>query len=165
MKCTRVIRWACFAVALGAASTLVNLPALGQEEHEPKHQPATQPTAGGKNLERTMEHMGSSFKKLKKQIPDKEQTVAALETIKSMQSDTITAKSIIPGSVNKLPADQQAEGKKDYLKMLSHTLELECTIEQSLLDGDLTAAQKSFDEMNDLMKEGHKEFKVKKDDD
>lgn len=162
MKLSRTFKVAALTALFGAGIAWVSLPALAEEEHGPATRPAGAPGAPVKNLEKSMERMGSSVKKLKKQIPDKEQTVAALETIKTLQTETVSAKSVVPGMISKMPADKQAEAKKDYVKMMSHTLELECTVEQSLLDGDLAAAQKAFDEITEVMKEGHKEFRPKK---
>lgn len=166
----RLIAIVCSILVLAVAS-----PALfADEENEHKTPPTTQRgprpdgmrppgqrPLGGKDLEHSMESMERSLKKLESQIADPAKNASSIELIQQIQAATLVAKSIVPGRIMRLPEAERAEKIKDYRSMMISLLRLETDLEENLVDNDNTKAAEALQQMHDLEKKGHDEFRGK----
>lgn len=119
-------------------------------------------SAYANKLEKDMKTINKNFKAIAKQLDKadkKDDTLKRLDTIlesaKSAQMET-------PDTISKLPTDKQPEALtkyKDYLqKFMDKTTELKTAINENNSD-QIKSLLKDIDQ---LKKDGHKEFKKKK---
>jgi cytochrome b562 len=150
------------AVALvGIGSSLVRI-GQAQEQRRPTSGPA-RPTEGRPaSLERNMEAMERAFKKLQAQISDPAQNTSSLELITQMQQQTLASKSQTPKLVSQLPEDQRAKQLVEYRMMMVSLLQQELELENHLLNHENDKAAESLKAIDQLQKDGHKDFRKDK---
>lgn len=115
-----------------------------------------------KDLHHNMEAMEQPFKQLYKQIKDPSQNSSSLELVMELQRLTLASKTQLPKKVTTMPSTQQAEASNDYRQMMVNLLRQELDLEEQLLNGDNAKAFETLEAMNQLQKDGHKEFRPKR---
>jgi hypothetical protein len=111
------------------------------------------------NLEREMETMGRAFKRLQAQIKDKTQNESSLAQITIFEQSALACKGAVPPAVAKLGEQERAKQLHDYRNMMVNLLQQALDLEEQLLAGDNTKAADTLATMDEIQKQGHKEFR------
>ena len=133
-----------------------------QEQRRPTTGPGRPTDARPASLERNMEGMERAFKKLQAQISDPAQNPSSLELITQMQQGTLASKSQTPKIVSQLPEDQRPKQLAEYRMMMVSLLQQELELENHLLNNENDKAAESLKAIDQLQKEGHKDFRKDK---
>jgi len=149
------------AIVVGIGIFLVRI-GQAQEQRRPTSGPGRPGEARPVSLERNMEGMERAFKKLQSQISDPAQNASSLELITQMQQQTLASKSQTPKLVSQLPEDQRVKQLAEYRMMMVSLLQQELELENHLLNNENDKAAESLKSIDQLQKDGHKDFRKDK---
>jgi soluble cytochrome b562 len=183
-RATRTMRLSFTAIVmctLLAATWLLQTVRADDDNQPPATRPASRPSEGpgGRNgmpprgpggprggpgartesLEQAMGAMNRAFNTLKKQIKDPTKNESSLTAVNELERATAVAKGQLPDKIKSMPKDDQAAAIRDYKQMMIGVLKDEVTLEEQLMDGKNDKAAETFNEINDLQNEGHKEYR------
>ena len=105
-----------------------------------------------------MRDMGKAFKKINATIRDSSQNqnnAALANQIGQLLSAVVD---VMPSTISELPPAQQAEAFATYQEMINQEITLAGQLEQAFLNNDNSLAKQIFEEMSDLMDQGHDRF-------
>lgn len=111
------------------------------------------------NLEREMANMGRTFKKLQTQVKDKSQNESSLAVVAQFEQATLASKGAVPPAIAKLAEPERSKQLHDYRNMMVNLLQQALDLEEQLLAGDNTKAADTLATMDEIQKQGHKEFR------
>jgi len=131
--------------------------------------PGASPSAGGGDekkteLETRMERVGKAFRKLKKQVADPAQNASSLQLLATMQDALKEAVGLTPEKASDLPADQRAKFVDDYKAGIKGMQDEFSRLADALAAGRNGDAVKIVNEIAELEKKDHKEFRRPKKD-
>lgn len=154
------------ALALvGTAAALLPSAATAQDAAGERRGPASQPAgmrgnaAAPVNLEREMSTMGRVFRRLQAQVKDKSQNEASLAAVAQFEQATLASKGAVPPAIAKLAEPERAKQLLEYRNMMVNLLQQALDLEEQLLAGDNTKAAATLVAMDEIQKQGHKEFR------
>jgi hypothetical protein len=130
--------------------------AMGADDEQRPAAPSTRPS---RVLHEQMESMEKPFKQLTSQVGDKSKNASSLQLVEQLQRATLACKTEIPRKVQRMPATQQGEETSNYRQMMVNLLRHELDLEEQLLNNDNTKAAETVKQMDELQKDGHKEFR------
>jgi hypothetical protein len=142
------------AVALAAAPG--NPPAGGRGDAGARGARGAQVPA---NLEGAMSEMQRSLNALKAEINDKTKLEQTLRDIAILQRDTITSKMQIPPSINRKTGEEKTKATSDYRAMMNSLVHILLDLEDAVNDNKPDAIKKNLASIEDVMKQGHTEFR------
>ncbi len=150
---------------IGVTSSLVGLLALCVLVTIPKSQPAGAAEHPGQppSLKDNMKAMNRAYRKLRKQISDPGQNVSSIQLLHTMQQELIKGFGIVPEKTADIPIKQQGKFVLSYKRKMVELLTALLNAEAALLDGDNAAAQQQVGKLNQIKKEGHREFQKDED--
>jgi soluble cytochrome b562 len=131
--------------------------------------PGASPSAGGDDeqkteLETRMERVGKAFRKLKRQVADPAQNASSLQLLSTMQDAMKEAVNLTPAKAADLPVDQRSKFIEDFKVGIKGMQDEFSKLADALSAGRNADAVKIVDEIGDLEKKDHKEFKKPKKD-
>jgi len=131
--------------------------------------PGAAPRGGGDDehkteLETRMDRIGKAFRQLRKQVADPAKNASSLELLATMQAAAKEAEGLTPAKTADLPADQRAKFVEDFKAGIRGMLEEFSKLADALGAGRNEDAVKIVDEIGELEKKDHKEFKKPKKD-
>jgi soluble cytochrome b562 len=157
-----------------ALALLVTLPIVSpllRAQDAPASPPAPNvaPAAGHDDDEKTdlevrMDKVGKAFRKLKKQVADPAQNASSLELLATMQAALKEALDFTPAKAADLPADQRPKFIEDFKSGINGMQDEFTKLADALTAGKNDEAAKIVDEIGDLEKKDHKEFRKPKKD-
>ena len=109
-------------------------------------------------MKTAMRDMGKAFKKINQTIHDSSQNqnnAVLAQNIAQLLTNVVNE---VPDTINELPADQQQEAFTHYQEMIQQEIVLAQQLEQAFLNEDSASALTIFQEMSDLMDQGHDKF-------
>ena len=113
--------------------------------------------ASASTMTSAMRDMGKAFKKINQTIHDssENQNNAVLaQTVAQLLTQVVNE---MPSTVSELPSGQQ-EAMARYQDLIQQEIVLAQQLEQAFLNNDNATAQVLFQQMSDLMDQGHDEF-------
>lgn len=116
------------------------------------------------DLEVRMDKMGKAFRKLKKQVADPAQNASSLELLATMQAAAKEAIDFTPEKAADLPEDQRPKFIEDFKAGINGMQDEFTKLSDALTAGKNDEAAKIVDEIGDLEKKDHKEFRKPKKD-
>ncbi len=131
--------------------------------------PNAAPPGGGDDepkteLETRMERVGKAFRKLKKQVADPAQNASSLQLLATMQGALKESVGLTPAKTADLPADQRAKFVEDFKAGIKGMQDEFSKLADALSSGRNDDAARIVDEIGELEKKDHKEFKKPKKD-
>ncbi len=120
----------------------------------PMHHDEDETELGGK-----MDKMNGAFKKLKKQVDDSSKNEDSLKLVATMRSYAVEASKLEPAKKADVPADKQADFVAAYQKKMTQTIAEIDKISDALKAGQNDVAAKLIADLNDMEKDGHKQFR------
>ena len=172
MSRNHVCVWAT-AMALAASVVLAGMNtqnAWGQEESHAAatSQPAARQDRGGpvgvpQGLEGAMKDMKRMYKALKAEAADPTKIEQSLKDIAQLQRDVVIAKGLVPPSVNHQSGDAKAEELTNYRAMMISMIRSLLDLEEAVVAKKADDVKKVLGEIEELQKQGHKEFAPKDD--
>ena len=105
-----------------------------------------------------MKEMGKEFKKINQTIRDaseNQNNAARAQHIEKLLTDVLNE---LPVTVSELPSAQQEAAFARYQEMMQREITLAQQLTQAFLNDDSDTAMNVFQEMSDLMDQGHDEF-------
>ena len=115
----------------------------------------------GNNLHQQMENMGRLFKRLKAQVSDSTKNESSIDLVTQMEQVTLASKNQIPRLVQRMPTTQQSDETLSYRQMMLDLFRDELDLEENLLNSDNKKAAEIVQKMDQLQRDGHKEFRPK----
>jgi hypothetical protein len=113
-------------------------------------------------LEHTMEAMGHAYEAVTKDLKDTGKMTQALADVAKLQAATVTAKGMLPGSVNKMTGDAKVTAAKEYRQMIINLLRAELDLEDAIIDNKADDIKKAMGTIEQIMNAGHEQFIPKK---
>jgi soluble cytochrome b562 len=110
-------------------------------------------------LEMRMDRIGKAFRKLKKQAADPAQNAASLQLLSTMEGAAKEAVDFTPAKAADVPEDQRAKFVEDFKTGIRGMLDEFAKLRVALAAGKNDEAVKVVDEISDLEKKDHKEFR------
>lgn len=152
-------------IALAAAAAVLAVPLAGPtsagsaaQEHEARGHEA-QEHEGGTKLEKIMEGIRDTMKRLGKEIDGKDQA-AAWKSVCTLQRHLLDAKQEIPAKAAEVDEDERAEFVGAYRARISEMLKVSCEIEAAVLAGKLEKGGRVLkDVMWRMQRPAHKQFR------
>ena len=120
-------------------------------------QPGPQGREAG--LHQQMETMGRLFKRLKSQVSESAKNASSLDLVTQMEQATLACKNQTPRLVQRMPTTQQADETLSYRQMMLDLFRQELDLEENLLNNDNKKAGEIVAKMDELQRDGHKEFR------
>lgn len=117
--------------------------------------------AGAQSLDASMKAMNRAYKQIGRQLEDAAQDASTLKLINDLQLATVAGKGVVPPQLAKLSAEEQKAPVAEYRKHMLNTLKYEIELESAVVAGDRAAAKAAYAKIDEEMKHGHKEFRVK----
>ena len=111
-----------------------------------------------------MDRVGKAFRKLKKQVADPAQNASSLQLLSTMQDAMKEAVNLTPAKAADLPVDQRPKFIEDFKVGIKGMQDEFSKLADALSAGRNADAVKIVDEIGDLEKKDHKEFKKPKKD-
>lgn len=105
-----------------------------------------------------MRDMGKAFKKINATIRDASQNQNNAALANEITQLLLAVVDVMPNTISELPSAQQAEAWATYQEMINQSITLAGQLEQAFLNNDSALAKQIFDEMSDLMDQGHDRF-------
>ena len=105
--------------------------------------------------------MGRLFKRLKSQVSDSSKNESSIDLVTQMEQVTLASKNQIPRLVQRMPTTQQADETLSYRQMMLDLFRDELDLEENLLNNDNKKAAEIVQKMDQLQRDGHKEFRPK----
>jgi soluble cytochrome b562 len=140
-------------VLIGFASTAALL--LAQEAPSP----ATRPAA---SVETDMKSMNDCLKQLKAQVADNTKNESSLALVAKMEAASLEAKGAIPRSMSRFPEADRAKKMEGYRTTMLKLIRSELDLEEQLIAGDNTKAATTLATLGDIEKQGHSEYRPKR---
>lgn len=109
-----------------------------------------------------MDRLSGAFRKLRRQAGDPALNASSLEQLAVMREAAQAAQRFVPVKAADLPEAKRAEFTAAYRKQMDRLLALLAETEAAFKAGDNTAAQKRVDELADLQKASHREYRKPK---
>ena len=109
-------------------------------------------------MKTAMRDMGKAFKKINQTIHDSSQNQAnavLAQTVAQLLTDVLNE---MPETIGELPSDKQQESFAHYQEMIQREITLAQQLEQAFLNEDSASALAIFQEMSDLMDQGHDQY-------
>lgn len=119
-------------------------------------------SAHASKLEKNMKTIDRNFKRISKQIEKDNKKEDTLKRLDAVIEAVKIAKEETPKTINKMPTEQQPEATtkyKDYLDQLVTKTE---ELKKSVAENNVEQAKTTLKEIDQLKKDGHKDFKKKK---
>ena len=129
-------------------------PALSRAE-EAKAKPEKEETP----LEKSMDALNKSWRKLRKQAADPAQNASSLVLLAAIQAATKESLSYSPDLARDVPADKRDQFIAGYKKKIKETIVGFDQVEIALKAGDNKSVVEMLTNISALQKEGHKEYK------
>ena len=129
-------------------------PALSRAE-EAKAKPEKEETP----LEKSMDALNKSWRKLRKQAADPAQNASSLVLLAAIQAATKESLSYSPDLARDVPADKRDQFIAGYKKKIKETIVGFDQVEIALKAGDNKSVVEILTKISALQKEGHKEYK------
>lgn len=117
--------------------------------------------AKGDNLEHLMKSMEKGLNAIKKDVKDEKQQARMLQLVAQFEKDVLTAKGIIPGRIARKTGDEKDKAIAEYRGMMSNVLRQALDLEDSISENKPDEALKVIDQIVEIEKQGHKEFRPK----
>jgi len=129
-------------------------PALSRaEEHKAKPDKAETP------LEKSMDALKKSWRKLRLQAADPAKNASSLELLAKIQAATKESLLYTPDLARDIPADKRDQFVAGYQKKMKGVIVGFDQVEIALKAGDNKTVVELLEKINALQKEGHKEYK------
>lgn len=109
-----------------------------------------------------MDRLSGAFRKVRRQAGDPALNASSLEQLSVMREAAQAAQKFVPAKAADLPEAKRAEFTAAYRKQMDRLLALLADTEAAFKAGDNTAAQKRVDELADLQKASHREYRKPK---
>jgi hypothetical protein len=150
-------------VAIGLLSlSTVTWAAAGGAATRPAGGPAGRTGRGAgqapANLEAAMRDMDRAYRALKAEAADPTKIEQSLRDLATMQRDVTISKLQTPPSVNRLAGDKKAEAVTSYRTMMNGLLKALLDLEDAVTAKKADDIKKGFEEVDQIMKQGHAEF-------
>lgn len=142
---------------LKAQKLVQNLLALKKDGHEEFKNADL--TISAYDLKSIMKQMGTNLKLIATRINDPSQNSNSAKLADDLTQATLDSKNHMPGSITSLPASEQAARKKAYDQMLDDSAALSQQLASALRANDNAKAKAIIDQLGNLKKESHFEFK------
>jgi hypothetical protein len=144
-------------------------PILAADQPANPPAPNSAPAAGHDDeqkteLEMRMDRMGKAFRQLKKQVADPAQNASSLGLVSTMQDAAKEAVDLTPAKAADIPEDQRAKFVDDFKAGIRGMQDEFTKLADALKAGKNEDAAKIVDEITDLEKKDHKEFRKPKKD-
>jgi hypothetical protein len=110
------------------------------------------------DLAKVMDDMAANVKTITKQAPDATQNASSASLCDKVIADVAQASGLIPDTVSKLPADQQAASQQAYAALLGQLSDQLTTLKADFVAGNNTAAVSELAAINATKAAGHKQF-------
>lgn len=114
--------------------------------------------AAAGTMKNAMRDMGKAFKKINQTIHDSSQNqnnAVLAQTVAQLLTEVLNE---VPETINELPSAQQQEAFNHYQELMQREIVLAQQLEQAFLNNDSASALAIFQEMSDLMDQGHDQF-------
>lgn len=108
-----------------------------------------------------MDRMNASFRKLRRQVADPKQNAASLALVDKFRKATAGAAKMLPEKISKLPASEQAAATASYRDQMKELLATIDELSAALKAGNNSEATKVMEDLAELQKAGHREFRPK----
>lgn len=109
-----------------------------------------------------MDRLSGAFRKLRRQAGDPALNASSLEQLAVMREAAQAAQKFVPAKAADLPEGKRAAFTADYRKQMDRLLALLAGTEAAFKAGDNAAAQKRVEELADLQKASHREYRKPK---
>ncbi|MNL05352.1 hypothetical protein D3C87_1259400 [compost metagenome] len=114
--------------------------------------------AAAGTMKNAMRDMGKAFKKINQTIHDSSQNqnnAVLAQTVAQLLTDVLNE---VPETINELPSAEQQAAFNHYQELMQREIVLAQQLEQAFLNNDSASAMAIFQEMSDLMDQGHDQF-------
>lgn len=106
-----------------------------------------------------MDHLGSAFRKLRRQAGEAAKNESSLELVATMRGAAEAALKLVPAKAADLPEADRAKFVAAYQEQMQRFIGTLDALAKALKAGDNAEAQKLVGELGSLQKAGHKEYK------
>jgi hypothetical protein len=113
---------------------------------------------GSDGLEPVMKRMNQALKTLKKAVKDPAQQAVAEKAVQDLEASALAAKGMVPPGLSKSGAERDA-AIASYRAMMMNVLRQAIDLEEAIQDKKADDAAKIIASIEDLEKQGHKEFR------
>lgn len=110
-------------------------------------------------LEQTMGKMSRLWRSIRKASRDGKLGPHNATAVANLRTAAESALKMTPALEAEKPAEDQAKFQRDYEARMQKFISTLTTLEKALRNSDTAQANKLIGELNDLMKEGHHDFK------
>lgn len=114
--------------------------------------------ASAGTMKNAMRDMGKAFKKINQTIHDSSQNQNNAVLAANIAQLLTNVVNEVPDTIAEMPADQQQDAYNHYQEMIQREITLAQQLEQAFLSEDSATAMAIFQEMSDLMDQGHDKF-------
>lgn len=158
----RTTRNSLLVVLLATATSLaVFVPLAVSSAAAPERKQSEGGGEKGASLEHAMEQMGRAYKRLRSGVSDPSKNKDNLKYVADLQRATLEAKLLVPDKLETLTGEGRETAVKEYRGMLVNLLKQELEVEEHLLAGDNAKAAEAFATLDEIQKQGHKEYRGK----
>ena len=105
-----------------------------------------------------MKIIAKSVKQLKKQIADPTKQQSSIDLVEAAQKAAEDGKQLVPAKAATVPEADRPKFIADYQMQIDALIKDFATIDTALHDGKYDDAQKAFDTLGDVKRDGHKKF-------
>lgn len=130
----------------------LSIPYASAADHEEKHEEHTP-------LEEAMSQMNKAWRSIRRSADDPAKNAETLEHLATVQAKALEGIEMVPARKEDVPADQQAEFMKGYVKEMEVLVDMLDKLEAMLKAGDNEGAVAIVKKINDHRKASHKEYK------
>jgi gas vesicle protein len=109
-------------------------------------------------MKNAMRDMGKAFKKINQTIHDSSQNQNNAVLAQNIAQLLTSVVNEVPDTINEMPSAQQQEAFTHYQEMIQREITLAQQLEQAFLGNDSASALAIFQEMSDLMDQGHDQY-------
>jgi gas vesicle protein len=109
-------------------------------------------------MKNAMRDMGKAFKKINQTIHDSSQNQNNAVLAQNIAQLLTNVLNEVPETINELPSTEQQEAFNHYQELIQREITLAQQLEQAFLNEDSGSALAIFQEMSDLMDQGHDKF-------
>lgn len=113
-------------------------------------------------LGKKMSAMNTAFKAVGRQLEDAAQNASTLEQLTVIETNAKAALAMIPAKKQQVAAADQAKFQAGYEAGMKDFLTTVAKLKASIKAGKNTEAVAIYDQMKDMQRDGHKEYRIKK---
>jgi soluble cytochrome b562 len=113
-------------------------------------------------LGKKMSAMNAAFKAVGRQIDDPSKNASTLEQLAIMETNAKAALALEPEKKSKVPAGDQAKFMTGYQAGMKDLIAAVQKLEATIKAGKNADAAAAYDELKNMQRDGHKEYRIKK---